>query len=79
MENENQQKAGDNAKSNQKNQSPDHTITQNASEEEFMGTPVENPASQSEAGPDIYDIGMGGPGASSSGLRDRNEDESQED
>jgi hypothetical protein len=39
--------------------------------DELLGEKIENPAAKSEAGPDIYDIGMGGPGATSSGLRDR--------
>jgi hypothetical protein len=79
MENKKPQMPEDEAKSNQRDQSADKNTTGGASEEEFMGTPIENPAEQSEAGPDIYDIGMGGPGASSSGLRDRDdEDESEE-
>ncbi len=45
------------------------------SKQKPMDEPLENPAAQSEAGPDIYDIGMGGPGASSSGLRDTNNDD----
>ena len=48
-------------------------------EETFMGMKVENPAEQSEVGGEIYDIGMGGPGASSSGLRDRNTNDEDED
>jgi hypothetical protein len=75
-----QQVTSDNTTSNQTDQSAkkvgEHT-PQDASEE-FMGDTVENPASQSEAGPDIYDIGMGGPGASSSGLRDTDKEQSDE-
>ena len=47
-------------------------------EETFMGEVLENPAEQSEVGGEIYDIGMGGPGASSSGLRDRNTNDEDE-
>ncbi len=80
MENKQPQRPKDQTKSNQTDESADKNTKQDGSEEKFMGTELENPASQSEAGPDIYDIGMGGPGASSSGLRDRdNEDESEED
>jgi|GEM_PF-3138330 len=35
----------------------------------FDGEEVEDPAANSEIGANIYDIGMGGPGASTSGLR----------
>ena len=35
----------------------------------FDGEKVEDPAANSEIGANIYDIGMGGPGASTSGLR----------
>jgi hypothetical protein len=76
-----QQKPGKNTKSNQTDQS-EKTVdkhAQKADHKKFMGSTVENPASQSEAGPDIYDIGMGGPGASSSGLRDRDDKEQSED
>lgn len=54
--------------------SPDNKSTHTGSDE-LKGEEIENPAAQSEAGPDIYDIGMGGPGASSSGLRNSNEEE----
>ena len=80
MENKQLQMPKDQINSDQTDQSADKNKKQDTSEEKFMGAELENPASQSEAGPDIYDIGMGGPGASSSGLRDRdNEDKSEED
>lgn len=41
----------------------------------FDGEEVEDPAANSEIGANIYDIGMGGPGASTSGLRSGGDDE----
>jgi hypothetical protein len=42
-------------------------------------TEIENPAAQSEIGAEIYDIGMGGPGASSSGIRHPAKDEDEDE
>ena len=41
----------------------------------FQGEEVEDPAANSEIGANIYDIGMGGPGASTSGLRSGGSDD----
>jgi hypothetical protein len=40
---------------------------------------MEDPAAESEIGPNIYDLGMGGPDASSSGIRTREDDEREEE
>ena len=45
----------------------------------FDGEEVEDPAANSEIGANIYDIGMGGPGASTSGLRSGSDDNENED
>lgn len=44
----------------------------------MLGEEVKNPAAESEIGPNIYDIGMGGPGASTSGTRTREDDEGEQ-
>jgi hypothetical protein len=41
----------------------------------FDGEEIEDPAANSEIGANIYDIGMGGPGASTSGLRSGGSDD----
>jgi hypothetical protein len=41
----------------------------------FQGEEIEDPAANSEIGANIYDIGMGGPGASTSGLRSGGSDD----
>ncbi len=46
--------------------------------QKMLGEEVENPAADSEIGPNIYDIGMGGPGASTSGTRTRDDDDREE-
>jgi hypothetical protein len=46
--------------------------------EKMLGEEIENPAEESEIGPNIYDLGMGGPDASSSGVRTREDDEREE-
>jgi hypothetical protein len=43
----------------------------------FDGEEVEDPAANSEIGANIYDIGMGGPGASTSGLRSGGSDDDE--
>jgi hypothetical protein len=40
---------------------------------------LEDPAAESEIGANIYDIGMGGPGASTSGLRSGSDTDENED
>lgn len=40
---------------------------------------LEDPAAESEIGANIYDIGMGGPGASTSGLRSGSDTAENED
>jgi hypothetical protein len=39
--------------------------------------PIEDPAANSEIGAEIYDLGMGGPDASSSGLRSTDDDDTR--
>ena len=44
----------------------------------FKDDEVEDPAANSEIGANIYDIGMGGPGASTSGLRSGSDEDDAE-
>ncbi len=44
-------------------------ISGKARHDTLKNSEIEDPAAESEIGANIYDIGMGGPGASTSGLR----------
>ncbi len=55
-------------------------ISGKARHDTLKNSEIEDPAAESEIGANIYDIGMGGPGASTSGLRsDSDTDENEDD